>query len=86
MTTFRDTLFNYLHDNGLSDNQASKIYVVVYKAMDDMVGRWDDDDVEAYPPIMQNLILLTTKRVAFDWIEENIPLAWFKPMFASTED
>ena len=85
MKTFRDILLSYLRDNGLSDNQSSKVFIKVYKTMDDMIGRWDDD-VEGYPPIMQNLVLLSTKRVAYEWINENIPMAWFKPMFAPTED
>ena len=48
-----------------------------------MKGRWNDD-VAGYPDYLLVALTPGIKHVAAAYIEENCPLAWFKPMFDGT--
>lgn len=79
---FTDKLKELLMENGLSSDDADKVMKLVVndpvnKAME---GRWHED-VSGYPPAIINLMWMSTKPIALKWIDDNCPLAWFRPMF-----
>ncbi len=46
----------------------------------DMKERWGDA-VEDYPPVMVNVLWVSVKHIAVEWIDRELPEAWFRPMF-----
>lgn len=36
---------------------------------------------DEYPESVYNVLWISLKDIALDWIEENLPMAWYKPMF-----
>lgn len=49
-----------------------------------MLG-WDDT-VDGYPPQLLAVLWLGVRRAAVDWIDENLPKAWYRPMFVDATD
>jgi hypothetical protein len=85
--TFKDKAQQMLTECGMFDNQADAVIERVIAAPENeaMRGRWNDD-TEGYPPVMFNVLWLTVKRHALEYIEETCPQAWFKPMFEETAE
>ena len=50
-----------------------------------MDGRWEDKASD-YPDVLNSVLILSLNAFTLKWIEENMPLAWFKPMFMSKAD
>ena len=73
---------DYLVGSGLFDDIADQIISLVKssKANKAMLGRWQDD-IEGYPIQMKSVLIVAVKRVAREWIAENKPMAWFRPIF-----
>ena len=73
-----------LIENGMSNNQAKEVMV---KAMVNLNTMFTDYNIswnrsaDEYPSVVHNVIFNGIKKIALDWIEENKPMAWFKPMF-----
>ena len=78
--TFEEKVKEYLVGNGMFDNQAEAVLQRMKAGDDVMLHRWSDDTSE-YPDVMLNVILLSARRHALDWIDENIPQAWFRGCF-----
>lgn len=80
--TFKEELINYLKSNGMFDDQAMAVFnrVETDEANRSMLGRWDES-TEGYPAAMLAVLRLATNRAALQYIDEVIPLAWFRPMF-----
>ena len=85
--TIHEFVVKHLTDNGMFPDQASAVFAAVEtdKANESMAQRWNDQ-VEDYPKPLFAVILLVVNRKALDWIESNLPQAWFKPMFMTEED
>ncbi len=81
--TFNELVLNYLEKNCMAKSQAQSVIKMMKesKASEDMERRWNDN-VEDYPVVMQKVIIMTLRRTAVDWIDENLPQAWFRPLFA----
>ncbi len=47
---------------------------------EEVAGLWGWNNHE-YDDVIYRIIYMTIKPIALKWIEENAPLAWFKPMF-----
>lgn len=84
--TFEDKLKELLVGNGLFDNQADEVVIIVKNAPENdiMAQRWNDR-VEDYPPMMVNILWFTAKRHALEYIDANCPQAWFRPMFVDKD-
>ena len=82
MPTIEQKLTQRLVDNGLFEDMAEKIMQQI-KADDNgtMQGRWGDS-IEDYPDIMLAVLWVTVRDTALEWIDENLPNAWFRPLFA----
>lgn len=84
--TFEEKIKDMLVANMVPDNMAGEIVKAVKedKANDAMKGRWQDD-MDAYPPSMIAILWVSTRRTALEYIDEHIPLAWFRPLFVEGE-
>lgn len=89
--TFKEKAVQLLFEHGMFQDQAEE---VVRRAIEDsdktlvalpMQGRWDDD-IAGHPPVVVNLLWLSLKSIALEYIDETCPKAWFRPLFADTQD
>lgn len=80
--TFSESVLKFLDSNGMQAAQAEQVLEMLVndRGQESMKGRWDGD-VSEYPPVMEKLILLSVKHFAIEWIDANLPLAWYRPMF-----
>jgi hypothetical protein len=71
-----------LEENGMFPDQAKTVMdgFIQDPASEAMVNRWDDD-MSGYPDMMFNILWVSLKDYAYKWLDENLPNAWFKPMF-----
>jgi len=79
------TLYGKMHkeliNNGMFDTQAKKVMRKVMEEQKELIGgRWQDSASD-YPEATVNTLWLSVKMSALEWINENAPQAWFKPMF-----
>lgn len=81
--TVEQTLLKYLTDRGMSDNQAKEVLADYLKSVskDTNYQITLSSDSGAYPQAVYNAFFSGLNHQAIQWIEKNIPLAWFKPMF-----
>ena len=79
--TIQEQMASQLIANDMFDSQAKQVMEkVVAEQQETMSGRWQDDTSD-YPAVMINTLWLIVKKTALDWLNENAPQAWFKPMF-----
>jgi hypothetical protein len=71
-----------LQQNGMFPDQAKAVMARVKddEANSPMSDRWGDS-ADEYPPVIISLAWLSAKHHAIEWIDENLPKAWFRPMF-----
>lgn len=82
MYTFESYIMTQLQARGLWDYQAREIMTTL-KAddiMKDMAQRWQDSP-DGYPPALLVGVWMNAERHALRWIDENMPEAWFRPLF-----
>lgn len=75
--TFKEKVKEHLVASGMFDSQAEAVFQEMKASDNVMLGRWDDD-VSEYPGVMLNVILVSVRRYALEWIDKNIPQAWFR--------
>ena len=83
MPTIEEKLKQMLIDKGLFEDMAEEIMQQV-KADDInavMTNRWGEP-VEGYPGSVLAVLWISTRDTALEWIDENLPNAWFRPLFA----
>ena len=82
--TIEEKLIEMLINNGMDDVQAKQVMerVKAAKANAAMTQRWSDA-VEDCPEDLFKPLWISTEDHALEWIDANLPLAWFRPMFAS---
>lgn len=81
---FIEAITKCLTDRGLDDAKAAAIMEVVLadtEAMPTMQGRWRDQ-VDDYFPGLVNIIFANVKPIAYKWICENKPKAWYRVDFS----
>lgn len=80
--TIEDKIREMLESRGLFGSQASQVIEKAKgdKVLEPMKVRWGDH-VESYPPSFLPVLWLCVKANALEWIEDNLPRAWFRPMF-----
>lgn len=83
MTT-RQKFEEMLYNMGVFENDASAIMDLAIPMVAEMLPQysvtWDRPSTE-YPEAFYNVVFITVKRAALQWINENKPQAWFKAMF-----
>lgn len=81
---FFETMKARLVEDGLHEPQADAIMKIVFEdkvEFRDMNGRWGDN-VDGYDPGFSNIIYALIRPVAYKWICENAPGAWFRVIFS----
>ncbi len=86
MYTIKDKLIGELTSRGMSQSQANKVIEDSKEELKEVMNLEDysinlNDSAGAYPKIILNIVFAGLKPLALKWIEKNIPLAWYKPMF-----
>ena len=82
--TFEQFAYGYLYNNGMFPDDAKKVVEAAKNdeiLKDTMQGGWDDD-MAGYPPFMENIFIVSLNSVAVKYIDENMPKAWFRQIFA----
>ena len=80
MNTVHTEMINYLIANGMSNDQANSVITQTKKEMQGTFNNWGSQ-LDGYSIQLQNLIKLSVKQIALEWLNKNKPFAWFKPMF-----
>ncbi len=84
METIKQKLTRMLMQNGMSGTQANEVIDLAIPRMNDIVEDYNidfNDSSDTYPEAIYTVLFMTVKVTALKWIEDNIPMAWFKPMF-----
>jgi hypothetical protein len=86
MTTVRGKLEKMLTDLGMFESQAKEVLEISIPKINNMeVNKnynvsWNACS-SGYPQVIYNILFMTIKVDARDWIAKNKPEAWFRPMF-----
>lgn len=78
--TIRQVITAQLIGMGMFDNQANEVVALAEEKVESMQGRWDSQASD-YPPAVVKITFMHVKKVALEWINNNAPQAWFKPLF-----
>ena len=80
--TVEEKFTKALVDNGMFPNQAAEVMTAAKSSeiLADMGHRWSDN-VERYPPQLFAVVWMTIRHIALEWIDANVPLAWYRPVF-----
>jgi hypothetical protein len=82
--TIEQCVADHLEENGMWPDDVPTVIALIKEEMKDTMERRWGDDIAAYPPGMKQTVLLVARSVAYKWLEENQPHAWFLPMVAQT--
>ena len=83
-TTIKEYLIKILISMGMFESQAIKVMEIAIPKIHKLTDHYRinfDDDSETYPRPIYNVLMLGIKPIALEWINENAPEAWYKPMF-----
>lgn len=81
--TIEEKLVDMLYNHGLFKHQAVEIIerVKADEVNKSMMGRWQDQ-MDGYPSQLLAGLWLSVEDHALQWIDENCPQAWYRPIFA----
>lgn len=83
MTT-KEKLIQMCVDRGMSQQQAKEVVDNAVPDMNKEAGNYRitwNRPANEYPDVMYSTWFVTVARHAVEWIETNMPQAWFRPMF-----
>ena len=80
--TIKAEMKRRLYESGLFEKDCNAIIEEAKKVeiLDSMKDRWDDEK-GGYIPLVIDTIWISVKRVALEYINKNMPDAWFKSVF-----
>lgn len=83
--TVRQKFEEMLKERGMSNIQAQMVMDVAIPLINESDESYKltfDSPSEEYPNTIYRMLFDgTIKSIALNWIEENVPMAWYKPMF-----
>jgi hypothetical protein len=82
--TIQGKLEKMLMENGMFESQAKEVMNLAKPNLEKLVENYHLDlnqNSDEYPTAIYSVLFLAIKPIALEWIEKNIPLAWYKPMF-----
>lgn len=82
MKTISARVIRYLTERGMLEQQAQAVLEIVKGRNEAMDGLWEHAPSD-YPEILIRAILLDTRKAAIEWIDANLPQAFFRPMFTN---
>ena len=83
MTT-EEKFTKMLTDNGMFDSQAASVMEQFKEKAKELGGDYNitwERPASEYPDPLYAVLKPLLFKCAVEWINENVPLAWFKPMF-----
>lgn len=82
--TVEERFIKKLIDNGMFDSQAKEVMDLAMKNQELSLDKiqWTSDE-SGYPKTLMSTVWLSISLIALDWIDENLPKAWFRPMFVT---
>ncbi len=87
MTTIEQEIRDLLFSCGIVSENAADCIVESARANvanEAMQEKWQDRAAD-YPSMLIDALWLSTKHHALEWILENAPQAWYRPMFEEKE-
>lgn len=82
--TFYEKMIDMLKQHGMFESHAKEALEPLVNnpefAASTMIGRWNDS-IDEYPPVILNVLWIDVRDGVLKWIEENLPEAFYKPMF-----
>jgi len=80
--TFEDLVKSHCTSRCMSATQAQAVFDLVKAAPENeaMANRWGED-VSGYDKIHSQITIANTNYWAIEWIDKNLPKAFFRPMF-----
>lgn len=82
--TVREKLQNMLVNKGMFESQANEVMNIAEPELNKLVNDYKitfDRPADEYPSEIYTILFMALRPIALKWIEENIPMAWYKPMF-----
>jgi hypothetical protein len=82
--TIKEKLQSMLVNNGMFESQAKEIMGIAIPELNNLVEDYQitfDRSASEYYPSVIYVLFLAIKPIALKWIEEKMPMAWYKPMF-----
>lgn len=81
MITVKQALISNLVNTGMSESQASEVVNITKEQIGNDLRL--EDSIHSYDEVIIQLWISSVRKCALNWIEENKPEAWYKPMFLS---
>lgn len=85
MATTRDAFEAILHSKGVGEDTATKIMDAAIPKFKGLIPEYDvtwERPANEYPEAFYGIGYVTiVKPAALAWIDENLPRAWYRPMF-----
>lgn len=82
--TVKQKLESMLIQRGMFESQAESVMEKAIPELNSIVKDYNirfDSSSSEYPEVIYSILFMSVKKVALEWIEENVPMAWYKPMF-----
>lgn len=82
--TIKGKLIQMLMNKGMSKRQADDVMDIAIPQLNNLVQDYSinfSDASDAYPDVIYSIIFIPLKKISLEYIEKNIPMAWFKEMF-----
>lgn len=84
METTRERFEKMLVNNCMFEDDAKKVMDIAIPIIDDVNPDYHytwDRPADEYPQPIYNILFFEIKKIALKYIEENCPMAWYKPLF-----
>lgn len=84
MKTVKEKFIQMLVNMGMFESQASEVMELAIPKLNVITESYSltwDSSSDSYPEPIYTVLMLSIKPVALDWIINNKPEAWYKPMF-----
>jgi len=82
--TVQEKLEQMLIDSGMFPTQAKEVMILAIPELNDLVEDYSitfDRPSDEYPEVIYGVLFISIKPIALQWLEDNIPMAWYKPIF-----
>lgn len=85
--TLAEFIKDYVTERGMWPEEAEIILELAKKdpVNSSLDGRWNDT-VGSYPSSIPAILMMSTNRLALEWIDANKPQAFYRPMFTGELD
>jgi hypothetical protein len=82
--TVREKLQSMLVNKGMFESQAKEVMDIAEPELNKLDNDYKitfHSPADEYPSVIYTILFMAIRPIALNWIEENIPMAWYKPMF-----